>query len=145
MHKTLLPLIVSLILTISGCTINKSSGYQSKEFEVISIQSLYVAHQPKDKRHINLLIKKELEKKGYEVETGSINNIPKHTDGLITYIDKWMWDFGTYMFELTVFFKNPETEYPIASGHSLHGSLTRLTQEEMVEEAVINMLGGENE
>ena len=90
-------------------------------------------------------IKSELEKKGYKVDTGTINNIPNYTDALVTYVDKWMWDFGTYMYELTIFIKNPKTEYPIASGHSLHGSLTRLTPKEMVKEAVSNMLGGKSE
>lgn len=145
MYKKSLPFIVSLFLILNGCTINKSSGFHSEEFEAKSFHNFYIAQQPKDQRHINLLIKSELEKKGYKVDTGTINNIPNYTDALVTYVDKWMWDFGTYMYELTIFIKNPKTEYPIASGHSLHGSLTRLTPKEMVKEAVSNMLGGKSE
>ena len=52
-----------------------------------------------------------------------------------------MWDGTTFMIELSIFIKNPETQYPIAKAHSLHGSLTRLSPEEMVNEAVANMLG----
>jgi len=145
MYKILLPLIVSLALTITGCVVNKSSGFQSKEFEARDIQSVYVAHQPKDTAHLNLLIKAELEEKGYVVETGAMDDMPKHIDGLVTYVDKWVWDFKSYMYELTILLKNPETKYPIALGHSLHGSLSKLTPVEMVKEATTNMIGEKNE
>ena len=87
------------------------------------------------------MIKTELEKRGYSVDTGSKDNAPVGIDGLVTYIDNWMWDITTYMIELSIFIKKPENEYPIARGHSMHTSLTRLSPEEMVKEVVANMLG----
>lgn len=140
MYKILALSIVILVMT-SGCSVNKATGTRSPNFDASSINHLYVAHQPKDKRHINVLIKTELEKWGYNVVTGSKENVPKQIDGLVTYIDKWYWDITNYMIELSVFLRNPETEFPIARGYSMHTSLTRLSPEEMVEEVVANMLG----
>ena len=132
--------ILSLLL-LSGCAINKATGSRDPNFEASKINYLYVAHQPKDKRNINLLIQTELEKRGYKVDTGSKVKAPKSIDGLVTYIDKWMWDITNYMIELSVFIRNPENNFPIAQGYSMHTSLTRKSPEEMVKEVVANMLG----
>lgn len=135
-------LVISLVFLVmaSGC-VNKATGSRSENFDVGSIDKLYVAHQPKDERHINLLIKSELEKRGFNVATGSETGAPKDIDGLVTYIDKWMWDITTYMIELSIFIKDPETDFPMARGYSMHTSLTRLSPEKMVAEVVANMLG----
>ena len=45
------------------------------------------------------------------------------------------------MIELTIFVRNPETEFPVAQGYSMHTSLTRKSPENMVKEVVANMLG----
>jgi len=140
MYKILVLSILSLAL-VSGCARNKAIGVQSPNFKASSMSSLYVVHQPKDNRHINVMIKADLVKRGYKVDTGSKEDIPKHIDGLITYIDKWQWDITNYMIELSIFMKNPESEFPIARGYSMHTSLTRLSTEEMVKEVVSNMLG----
>lgn len=139
MYKLLVISIIFLTMT-SGC-VNKATGTRSENFDVGSIENLYVAHQPEDKRQINLLIKTELEKRGFNVGTGIKADAPKNIDGLVTYIDKWMWDITTYMLELSIFIKDPENEFPMARGYSMHTSLTRLSPEKMVEEVVANMLG----
>ena len=86
MCKILLLIVISLLLP-TGCA-NPSTGYQSPEFQMSNIKYLYIAHQPKDQRNINLLIKRELETLGYKVDTGSINDMPNTIDALVTYIDK---------------------------------------------------------
>ena len=51
-----------------------------------------------------------------------------------TYKDKWMWDITMYMIELTITFREPGTDYPLAEGNSYHTSLTRKSPEEMVDD-----------
>jgi len=142
MYIVLFLSIVSLALT-SGCALNKATGYQSPNFKAKNISTLYVVQRAGDERQINMLIKTELEKYGYVVNTGSEDSVPKQIDGLVTYIDRWVWDFSDYMMELSVFIKDPKDGFPISNGYSVHTSLTRLSAEEMVEEVVANVLGKE--
>ena len=93
----------------------------------------------KDKNNVNQLIKTKLEKQGYVVTTGPEMPAPYATDMSVTYVDKWMWDITMYMIELTVNFRDPKTNFPIATGNSLHTSLTRKSPEEMVEEVLTNI------
>ncbi|VAW58947.1 hypothetical protein MNBD_GAMMA08-227 [hydrothermal vent metagenome] len=139
MKKILFFLIINLLL-LNGCA-NKVTSYRSPDFKTNDYHSLYVIHQPKDDKKINILIKKEFEKRGYKVNTGDKKNTPKKVDGVITYIDKWMWDITMYMIELTITMHKPPSDYPTAKGYSMHTSLTRLSPNEMVEEVVANMLG----
>ena len=44
-----------------------------------------------------------------------------------------------YLLELTVTIREPKTDFPMATGNSLHGSLTRLSPREMVEEVMGNI------
>jgi len=139
MSRVLAISLVFLVLT-TGC-MNKATGTRSADFDIKNINHLYVEHQPRDKRNINEMIKSELEKRGFSVTTGSKLSTPKDIDGLVTYIDKWQWDMTNYMLELSIFIKNPSNEFPMASGYSMHTSLSRKSPEEMVKEVVANMLG----
>ena len=50
-----------------------------------------------------------------------------------------MWDITMYMLELTVTVRDPNSDFPLASGNSYHTSLSRLTPEEMVDEVISNI------
>jgi hypothetical protein len=47
-----------------------------------------------------------------------------------------------YMLELTVVMRDPATDFPLATGNSLHTSLTRKSPKEMVEEVTTNIYKG---
>ncbi len=44
-----------------------------------------------------------------------------------------------YLLELTITIRDPQTDYPMATGNSLHSSLTRKSPKEMVEEVMGNI------
>jgi hypothetical protein len=50
-----------------------------------------------------------------------------------------MWDITMYMLELTINFRDPKNNFPLASGNSFHTSLTRKSPEEMVDEVLNNI------
>jgi hypothetical protein len=60
-------------------------------------------------------------------------------DAVVVYIDKWMWDLTMYMLELTVNINDPKTGAQLATGNSLHTSLTRKSPPEMVDEVIENI------
>ena len=61
-------------------------------------------------------------------------------DAVVTYLDRWMWDITMYMLELTVTLKDPRNDIALATGNSLHTSLTRKSPKAMVDEVVDNIL-----
>lgn len=63
----------------------------------------------------------------------------KDVDAIATYVDKWMWDLTMYMIELTIVVRDPASDFPLATGNSLHTSLTRKSPKEMVDEVTSNI------
>jgi hypothetical protein len=45
-----------------------------------------------------------------------------------------------YVLELTITVRDPKTDYPLASGNSMHTSLTRKSPTEMVAEVIDSIL-----
>ena len=138
--KRLIPVlaVVGIMSLMTGCAVNRASATLSPGANLSAIKTAYVVKHDKDKNNVNEIIKTKLESKGYVVTTGP--ELPTYAaDMSVTYIDKWMWDITMYMIELTINFRDPKTNFPIATGNSLHTSLTRKSPEEMVEEVLSNI------
>jgi hypothetical protein len=139
--KRLIPVLalVGIMSLMTGCAVNRASASLSPGADLSAIKTAYVVKHDKDKNNVNQIIKTKLESKGYVVTTGPELPVPYATDMSVTYIDKWMWDITMYMIELTINFRDPKTNFPIATGNSLHTSLTRKSPNEMVEEVLVNI------
>jgi hypothetical protein len=122
----------------TGCAVNRATATLMPEADLSKVKSVYVVKTPQDERGIDELIKKNLAKRGYQVEGGPEQAPPYKSDAVVTYIDKWMWDITMYMIELTVTVRDP-ANFPLATGNSLHTSLTRKSPEEMVDEVLTNI------
>jgi hypothetical protein len=125
--------------TMTGCAVNRATASLSPGADLTAIKTAYVVKHDKDNHNVNQIIKSKLESKGYTVTTGPELPMPYKTDISVTYIDKWMWDITMYMLELTINYRDPKTNFPIATGNSFHTSLTRKSPEEMVDEVLNNI------
>ncbi len=124
---------------MSGCAVNRASASLTPGTDLTTIKTAYVVKHDKDTHNINEIIKTKLESKGYVVTTGPEQPTPYKADMSVTYVDRWMWDITMYMLELTISYRNPNNNFPIAAGNSLHTSLTRKSPDEMVDEVVSNI------
>jgi hypothetical protein len=140
MLKRLLTLVFAFatLAATTGCAVNRASASLMPDADLSKVKSVYVVKEPKDERGIDEIIKKNLAKRGYQVEGGLEQSPPYKTDAVVTYVDKWMWDITMYMIELTITLRN-SANFPMASGNSLHTSLTRKSPEEMVDEVLTNI------
>ena len=138
-NKLILIIFVSLLL--SGC-VNRATATLDASADLSGIKSIHVTKFAPDSHDINLIIADNLRKRGFLVTTGT--ETPSDIDIVITYVDKWMWDLTMYMLELTITFRDPKTDYPLATGNSYHTSLTRKSPEEMVEEVLTNIFKQEH-
>lgn len=131
---------VFLFILLSGC-VNNSIHIVDSPNKLKNIKSIFVEKLPADGRGVNQLIVNKLVTMGYQATTEQPQ--PENVDAIITYRDKWRWDMAMYMLSLSIKIKEPDTGFPIASGNSLHTSLTRKTPEGMVNEVLTNIFYGE--
>lgn len=124
---------------MTGCAVNHATASLTPGTDLTVIKTAYVVKHDKDKNNINEIIKTKLESKGYVVTTGPELPPPYKADMAVTYVDKWMWDITMYMLELTINFRDPKSNFPLATGNSLHTSLTRKSPTEMVDEVLNNI------
>jgi hypothetical protein len=129
--------LLGLLTSTSGCA-NHATASLTPGADLSKIKSFYLIPGAEDKDNY-LLIKDNLEKRGYTVTTGPEMLPPYKFDAVVTYVDKWMWDITMYMIELTITFRDPINNFPLAVGNSLHSSLTRKSPEEMVDEVLTNI------
>jgi len=131
-------LIVSAIMALSlvGCA-NRATARIDPSSDLKSVKTMHVVKIPNETAGISTLIAEDLRRRGYTVSE-STENIST-ADAVVTYIDRWMWDITMYLLELTITIRDAKTEFPMASGNSLHGSLTRKSAPEMVEEVMSNI------
>jgi hypothetical protein len=132
-----LSLVLGLLAMASGCA-NRATASLTPGADLSKIKSFYLIPGAEDKDNY-LIIKSNLEKRGYSVAAGPEMLPPYKADAVVTYVDKWMWDITMYMLELTITFRDPINNTPLAVGNSLHSSLTRKSAEEMVDEVLTNI------
>lgn len=128
--------VLALAASVTGCA-NRATAKVDPAADLKSMKTMHVVKIPDETAGISTLIADDLRHRGYTVTTGTEK--PSTVDAVVTYVDKWMWDMTMYLFELTVTIREPKTDFPLATGNSLHGSLTRKSPPEMVEEVVGNI------
>jgi len=143
--KSLLVVLAACaIALISGCA-NRATGSIAADADMSKVRTFYVVKIPADERGVDLLIRDNLIKRGFQATAGpEAPATPVQADAVVTYADKWMWDMTMYMLELTITMKNPADNFPLATGNSYHTSLTRKSPAEMVDEVLGNIFADAN-
>ncbi len=128
--------ILAILAITSGCT-NRATASVSPGTDLSMLKTMYVKKIPADQQTHGLIASK-LSGKGVKVTSGE-GDAPSNVDAVVTYVDKWMWDMTMYMLELTININDPKTGAQLATGNSLHTSLTRKSPPAMVDEVVDNI------
>ena len=138
-----LAVILGILTSLTTGCANRATGGISPGTNLSMLKSMYVKHSPSDNTGVSEQIADKLRSKGVTVTSGSYAP-PSNIDAVVTYADKWMWDITLYMIELTITINDPKTESPMATGNSMHTSLTRKSQLEMVNEVVNSIYNSPN-
>lgn len=132
-------LLLGALLLVGGCA-NQTSATLSPGVDLSKVKSFYVVKFAADKNAIDVLIRDRLTKLGYTAKSGpEMPAADYNTDVVVTYRDKWVWDITMYMIDLTITFRAPDSGFPMASGYSMHASLSRESPERMVEEVLTSI------
>ena len=139
MFRTLAALVLCCVLLLSsGCAVNRATAAADPSLRWDTIKSVHVQKLEGEDGSVRKLIVDKFRASGFTVSTDP-DPLPQ-VDALVTYYDKWMWDITMYLLELTVTLHDPKTQVAVASGNSLHTSLTRKSPKDMVDEVVDNIL-----
>lgn len=130
-------LVMAALISLSGCAVNRATATVEPNANLAAIKRVHVVKHANDSRDVNKLIAERLGEMGMTATTSADKQTD--VDAIVTYIDKWMWDITMYLLELTIIVRDPVTEFPKATGNSLHTSLTRLPPKEMVKEVTGNI------
>ena len=126
--------LLSIFALLQGCATNRATATVDQTTDLSSLKVFYVKKYSEDTRDTNVLIKDRLVEMGFHVSESDTD-----VDAIVTYVDKWFWDFTFYLLELTITLREPKTDFPLATGNSLHTSLTRKSPEGMVAEVLTNI------
>src|SRR5947208_2655920 len=107
--------LVFLLVMVAGC----SSLNTRSVVDLAPFKRIYVLHRLNDDHHIEDMLVHELQQLGHEASSGPRTLQPENADAVLTYEDRWEWDFKTYLIELNVELHTARTEKKLADGHYL--------------------------
>ena len=97
----------------AGC----SSVSTRQVVDLTSFKHIYVLHRLSDDRHLDEALVHELRQLGHDASCGPLTLLPDNADVVLTYADRWEWDFKTYLIELDIELRTARTEKKLADGH----------------------------
>ena len=130
-------IVSSTLALLHGCAINRATATVDQTTDFSKLKIFYVRKYSDDTRDTNILIADKLTEMGFNV-----SDTETDVDATVTYVDKWFWDITFYLLELTITLRDPKTDFPLATGNSVHTSLSRKSPEGMVDEVLTNIFYG---
>ena len=139
-HRIGASVAVGLLILVQGCAINRATATVDPSANLAAIKRAHVVQLQEDGYNVNQTIADKLNAMGIVATTSKDKRTD--VDAIVTYWDKWYWDITMYLLELTIVLRDPSTDFPLATGNSMHTSLTRKSQQEMVDEVLGNIFKG---
>lgn len=104
--------LLCLVAALAGCSTENTRTV----VDLAPFKHIFVVHRLTDDRHIDELLVHELQQRGHEASSGPLTLLPENADAVLTYEDRWEWDFKSYLIELTFEIHTARTEKKLADG-----------------------------
>jgi len=130
--------VLTLASACSSFTTQVSPGVNIKDYK-----TFYVEKLPADERHIDHVIRDEMNKLGLAATAGPGAERPANVAAVVTYEDRWMWDITMYMLSLQINIRNASNDVLLANGSTSYTSLVRKSPEFMAREILTTIFRGE--
>ncbi|MCX6955576.1 MAG: hypothetical protein NTV51_25810 [Verrucomicrobia bacterium] len=111
-HRFLAVALAFAALWLAGC----SSVVTRKVVDLSTYKHIYVEHRLTDDKRLDEMIVTELTRLGYQATHGPLTMLPDNADAVLSYEDRWEWDFRTYLIELNVTVTTARTKKKLADG-----------------------------
>ncbi|HTJ79125.1 MAG TPA: hypothetical protein VL357_09025 [Rariglobus sp.] len=111
--KAAASLLFILILLLSGCSAVSTRVDKDRHFA--GVRHFFVLSNLNDNHGIDDSIVRALQARGFEAEAGPFTMMPDAAQVLITYEDRWAWDFSNHMVHLQIAAQDPQAVHPYAT------------------------------
>jgi hypothetical protein len=127
--KSLLLLALSVAL-LAGC----SSVSTRKVMPLDGFRRIYVEQRLNDNHQLAELLAAELRRLGCEASSGPLTMMPEGTDAVLTYDDRWTWDFRNYLIEFNLELHTTHSKKKLADARYYQPSVKTRTPAEVIHE-----------
>jgi hypothetical protein len=112
LRRAVVSLAALWALSLAGCV----SQQTRKVIDLAPFKRIHVIQRLGDDRRLNTLFVAELQRHGHEATTGPRTMLPENADAVLTYSDRWEWDFKNYLIELNFELHTARTNKKLADG-----------------------------
>jgi hypothetical protein len=127
---------IAALLACCALLVSCSSVSTRKVISLAEFKRIYVEKRLNDNHRIDELLVEELRKLGREASSGPRTMMPADTDAVLTYQDRWTWDFHDYLIEFTVELHTVRGSKKVADGRYYQPSVTTKSPAAVIHEVL---------
>ena len=121
--------LVASALVLTGCSTALSVR---KAVSLAPYKRIYVESRLADNHRLDELIANELKTYGVDATFGVPTMRPDKVDAIMTYEDRWQWDFKDYLIDMQIDLRETRGNKPLATGHYHQAGITTKTSAEVI-------------
>ena len=125
-------LLLALVFSVAGC----ASVSTRKVIALDEFRHIYVEKRLNDNHRIDELLVDALRQLGRDASSGPRTMMPENTDAVLTYDERWAWDFHDYLIEFTVELRTVRGNKKVADGRYYQPSVTTKSPAAIVQELI---------
>lgn len=130
--RTLLLLGCAVLAVFAGCS--SVTTRSDPKVDLARFRRFYVERRLGDDHRLDELIVHQLQLLGREASSGPLTMKPDGIDAIVTYADRWEWDFKTYLIELNLEVRDGRTDKLFTVARYYQPSLKTRPPAEMIRE-----------
>ena len=117
------PVLLLIVLPLLAACSTLSTS-RTPAADLGGLKRIHVEHRLADGRGLDELMARELKGLGYEASNGPLTLMPPKVDAIVSYEDRWTFDFTTYLIGFEVAVRDARTGKALASGHYFRPSFS---------------------
>lgn len=106
-------ILLGLGLLLGGCA--SFDAQVERGHSLAKVQRYFVVSNLNDNHALDQQIAEAFKARGFEVETGPLTMMPDNNQAVITYQDRWAWDFGDHLVFLKFAVRDTRSEQSFAA------------------------------
>jgi hypothetical protein len=129
LHSVSYLVVLACVGLLTGCATGMSTR---KATDLTRFKKIYVESRLADNHRIDAQIAAALNALGREATFGVATMRPDGVDAIVSYTDRWEWDFKNYLIEIKIDLRDARTDKPLATGTYYQASLKTKPSEEVI-------------
>ena len=111
-------LLRTLLLLGAGLLLGGCASYDAEAPRgtgLAGVSRYFVVSNLNDNHALDHRIAAALQVRGFVAETGPLTMMPGDTQAIVTFQDRWDWDFGEHLYYLKIMVRKPESNDTLAA------------------------------